>query len=65
MFLILTGVTEIYAQADISMSTHWYNRASYNPASIVRPDYMYFFFKCPETMGGSEWFAQRFKPAGF
>ena len=31
------------AQSDISMSTHWYNRASYNPASIVKPDYYYLF----------------------
>ena len=31
------------AQADISMATHWYNRASYNPASIARPDFIYFF----------------------
>ena len=31
------------AQADISMATHWYNRANYNPASIVRTDYFYLF----------------------
>jgi len=37
------SVIEVTAQADISMETHWYNRASYNPASIVRPDYIYFF----------------------
>ncbi len=52
MFFILTGVTEIYAQADISMSTHWYNRASYNPASIVRPDYMYFFLNARKQWAG-------------
>ncbi len=31
------------AQADISMSTHWYNRAGYNPAFIARTDYAYIF----------------------
>jgi type IX secretion system PorP/SprF family membrane protein len=32
------------AQADISMATHWNNRASYNPAFIARTDYLYLFF---------------------
>ncbi len=32
-----------FGQADISMSTHWYNRANYNPASIARTDYIYLF----------------------
>jgi len=36
-------VTKSFAQADISMATHWYNRANYNPASITRPDYIYLF----------------------
>ena len=31
------------AQSDISMATHWYNRANYNPASIARTDYAYIF----------------------
>jgi type IX secretion system PorP/SprF family membrane protein len=31
------------AQADISMTTHWYNRANYNPASIARLNYLYLF----------------------
>lgn len=34
---------ETYAQNDISMATHWYNRSNYNPASIAKPDYIYFF----------------------
>ena len=34
---------KLYAQADLSMATHWYNRANYNPASIVRTDYIYLF----------------------
>ena len=37
------SVIKVTAQADISLETHWYNRASYNPASIVRPDFIYFF----------------------
>lgn len=31
------------AQSDISMATHWYNRANYNPASISKPNYAYLF----------------------
>lgn len=34
---------EIFSQADISMATHWYNRANYNPASIARTNYLYLF----------------------
>jgi type IX secretion system PorP/SprF family membrane protein len=33
----------VTAQSDISMITHWYNRANYNPASIARIDYLYLF----------------------
>jgi type IX secretion system PorP/SprF family membrane protein len=32
-----------FSQADISMATHWFNRANYNPASIARTDYIYLF----------------------
>lgn len=39
----LAPVVNTMAQADISMATHWYNRANYNPASITRPDYIYLF----------------------
>lgn len=35
--------TNALAQADISMATHWYNRANYNPASIAKTDYIYLF----------------------
>lgn len=31
------------AQNDISLSTHWNNRTSYNPAFIARTDYLYLF----------------------
>ena len=34
---------EALAQADISMATHWYNRANYNPASIAKTEYLYLF----------------------
>lgn len=33
----------IFSQSDISMSTSWYNRGNYNPASIARTDYAYLF----------------------
>ncbi len=39
-FLFITGVK---AQSDINMTTHWYNRANYNPASIAKVNYAYFF----------------------
>lgn len=39
---ILTS-EKIYSQADISMATHSYNRANYNPATIARTDYIYLF----------------------
>ena len=33
----------VRAQSDISMSTHWNNRANYNPAFIARTDYLYLY----------------------
>ena len=39
---LITGL-KIWAQNDISMSTHWYDRAYYNPAFIARTDYAYIF----------------------
>jgi type IX secretion system PorP/SprF family membrane protein len=39
---LLTG-TKANAQADFTMSTHWNNRAAYNPAFIARTDYLYLF----------------------
>jgi type IX secretion system PorP/SprF family membrane protein len=43
IFIFLVLNRNILAQADISMSAHWYNRANYNPASIARTDYLYLF----------------------
>jgi len=43
LFMGLFTGTRAYAQADISMATHWYNRANYNPAFIARTDYLYLF----------------------
>jgi type IX secretion system PorP/SprF family membrane protein len=40
------------AQADISMATHWYNRANYNPASIARTSYLYLFSNIREQWVG-------------
>lgn len=42
-FILLFFKFKIMAQADISMVTHWYNRANYNPAFITRTDYVYLF----------------------
>jgi type IX secretion system PorP/SprF family membrane protein len=38
----MSGI-KVFAQADISMATHWNNRANYNPAFIARTDYLYLF----------------------
>ena len=43
MLVSLISGQLVMGQADISMATHWYNRANYNPASIVRSDYIYLF----------------------
>lgn len=40
---MLLFTSECFSQADISMATHWYNRANYNPASIAKTDYTYLF----------------------
>jgi type IX secretion system PorP/SprF family membrane protein len=42
VILLFSGL-RVAAQADISMATHWNNRANYNPAFIARTDYMYLF----------------------
>ncbi len=60
LFLVLVGFYSIifaakcYAQADISLATHWYNRANYNPASIARPDYLYLFSNIQKQWLGVE-----------
>jgi type IX secretion system PorP/SprF family membrane protein len=41
--IICYSSIDTFGQADISMSTHWYNRANYNPATISRPGYIYLF----------------------
>lgn len=43
IFVLLVPELKALAQADISMATHWNNRANYNPASIARTDYLYLF----------------------
>ena len=40
---IILAMQVMHAQADIAMSTSWYNRSNYNPASIARLNYLYFF----------------------
>ncbi|MDX9919979.1 MAG: PorP/SprF family type IX secretion system membrane protein [Paludibacter sp.] len=43
LLLFATYVSNLVAQADIAMSTSWYNRSNYNPASIARLNYIYIF----------------------
>lgn len=40
--LLLFG-TQSFGQTEISSTTHWYNRANFNPASIAREGYIYMF----------------------
>ncbi len=45
---ILAGILffltiKLYGQTDINSTTHWYNRAGFNPASIAREGYIYGF----------------------
>ena len=41
--ITLSSVKTVKAQSDINMATHWYNRTNYNPASIAKVNYAYFF----------------------
>jgi type IX secretion system PorP/SprF family membrane protein len=41
--IILVQSSGVMAQADISMATHWNNRAYYNPAFITRTDYLFLY----------------------
>lgn len=54
LFAVICSVigTKSLAQADISMATHWYNRANYNPATITRPDYIYLFSNVRKQWAG-------------
>lgn len=45
-------LNQIFAQADISMSTSWYNRSNFNPASIAKLDYLYFFTNARQQWNG-------------
>jgi len=52
MLIVSLLVGSSLAQSDISMATHWYNRANYNPASIARPGYMYIFSNIRQQWAG-------------
>jgi len=41
--MLSAHLNPVFSQSDISMVTHWNNRANYNPATIARPDYIYLF----------------------
>jgi len=46
--IVITGLLLLthflaWAQTDIGTTSHWYNRANFNPASIARTDYIYLF----------------------
>jgi len=51
---ILIPAAKAMAQADISMPTHWNNRANYNPAAIARVDYFYLFSNIRQQWVGVE-----------
>ena len=50
--LLAVPCTKAFAQADISMATHWYNRANYNPASISKTEYIYLFSNARSQWNG-------------
>lgn len=52
LIVLLFLSIKVQAQADISMSTHWYNRANYNPAFIARTEYLYAFFNTRQQWVG-------------
>jgi len=52
--ICLTAGLEILAQSDIAMTTHWNNRANYNPAFIARTDYLYLFSNIRNQWTGVE-----------
>jgi type IX secretion system PorP/SprF family membrane protein len=55
--LVLSGylmIQKVEAQADISLATHWYNRANYNPASIAKTNYLYLFSNVRQQWLGIE-----------
>ena len=54
MVMGLMSCTKALAQADISMATHWYNRANYNPAFIARTDYLFLFSNARQQWVGVE-----------
>lgn len=54
IILCLVHESKVSAQADISMATHWYNRAGYNPAFIARTDYAYIFSNIRQQWIGVE-----------
>ncbi|MBN2765261.1 MAG: PorP/SprF family type IX secretion system membrane protein [Paludibacteraceae bacterium] len=43
LLFVAVHVLNLSAQADIAMSTSWYNRSNYNPSSIARLNYIYLF----------------------
>jgi type IX secretion system PorP/SprF family membrane protein len=50
----LMSGSEALTQSDISMVTHWNNRANYNPAFIARTDYLYLFANARHQWFGVE-----------
>ncbi len=52
IYICFCCLTNLLAQADISMSTSWYNRSNYNPASIAKLNYIYFFSNIREQWNG-------------
>ncbi|RKD92498.1 PorP/SprF family type IX secretion system membrane protein [Mangrovibacterium diazotrophicum] len=41
--LLFLTIQSVFAQTELGMTSHWYNRANYNPASIARAGFIYFF----------------------
>ena len=52
IFFSLWSGTGALAQSDMSMVTHWFNRANYNPAFITRTEYIYAFANARQQWTG-------------
>ncbi len=50
--LLACSFQPLLAQTESGTASHWYNRANFNPASIARPGFIYFFSNCRKQWTG-------------
>lgn len=52
--LLLMALQPALAQTELGITSHWYNRANYNPATIARPGFVYVFSNYRQQWTGIE-----------